>query len=84
MELSEQSKIRWRCRRGMLELDLFLIPFFDRCFQNLSKEEQTTFIQMLKEPDPNLFNWLMKKEAVDSRPYRSLIEKIIQFKSYRA
>jgi antitoxin CptB len=55
----EKARLRWACRRGMLELDLILIPFFDRYFDALSPEMQSTFEQLLTEADPDLFQWFM-------------------------
>ncbi|MFC0180544.1 FAD assembly factor SdhE [Thorsellia kenyensis] len=55
------ARIKWACRRGMKELDLALMPFFDFEFVHLSEEEKDDFIRLLGHPDPDLFNWLMNK-----------------------
>jgi antitoxin CptB len=59
MDTPEKARLRWGCRRGMLELDLILIPFFDRYFDNLAPKTQTLFEQLLTQADPDLFQWLM-------------------------
>lgn len=60
MNIKDRSEIiRWRCRRGMLELDIFLIPFFDHCFEQLSDHEKKLFVKLLEYPDPELLSWLM-------------------------
>ncbi|MFU8797602.1 MAG: succinate dehydrogenase assembly factor 2 [Gammaproteobacteria bacterium] len=56
---SQKARLRWACRRGMLELDLILIPFFDHYFDALSPKLQSMFARLLAEADPDLFQWLM-------------------------
>jgi antitoxin CptB len=50
----EQRRLAWRCRRGMLELDIVLQTFIDEHFQALTGEELTVFDEMLDLPD-NVF-----------------------------
>ncbi len=56
---NEYARIKWSCRRGMLELDLILIPFFEQNFVNLPSVQKQAFINLLEQPDPDIFNWLM-------------------------
>lgn len=57
--IDDISRIQWACRRGMLELDVAVRPFFEYEYATLSDEEKRTFILLLKADDPDLFNWLM-------------------------
>ncbi len=75
----ELSQVRWACRRGMLELDLFLLPFCERYYAALSMEEQNLFKALLESPDPDLFQWLMQ-QAEAPVGYQALIQHIIQAK----
>ncbi len=52
------GKIYWQCRRGMWELDLYLIPFCQQQYTKLSDTEQACFIQLLSCPDPDIHAWL--------------------------
>lgn len=38
-----RARIRWQCRRGMLEIDAILLPFFDKHFDALSDPEKISF-----------------------------------------
>lgn len=69
------NRVRWACRRGMLELDCLLIPFFDNHYQSLTQAEQDTFEQLLTEPDPVIYAWLIGSEACDNE-YKALVAKI--------
>ncbi len=53
------ARVRWQCRRGMLELDLLLLPFFDACYAALSPALQHTFLELLDCPDPDIYNWFL-------------------------
>lgn len=58
----DYNRLRWACRRGMLELDLVLQPFLDNVLQNLPMEQQKQFERLLECEDQDLFNWFLRKE----------------------
>ncbi len=71
-----EARIRYRSHRGMLELDLILVPFS----QQLSKLTHAELIQMdelLEEQDPDLHEWLMGVSQPEQPIFRALIKKII-------
>lgn len=70
--------LRWRCHRGMLELDLILLPFFDEAYQNLSEAEKKCFVELLELPDPQLYAWLLAFEHPQDQSIIKLIEQIRQ------
>ena len=39
--MSELARLRWKCRRGMLELDLLLRDFLDSGYQDLDDAAAT-------------------------------------------
>lgn len=50
----QRNRLRWRSRRGMLELDLLLLPFCDEVFDSLPEHEQDIFVRLLEQDDPDL------------------------------
>ncbi len=60
MKLNHKARIQWACRRGMRELDIALMPFFEHEYDTLSNDDKHLFIRLLSSDDPDLFNWLMK------------------------
>ena len=52
-------RLKWQCRRGMLELDVILIPFLQEHFEGLDEALQCAFVELLKEADPDLYTWIM-------------------------
>lgn len=79
--ITNLAKTKWMCRRGMLELDIMLMPFFENCFIDLSSAEQESFIELLKMDDPLLFRWLMRQEKPDKIQLQYIIEKIIEYRN---
>jgi len=76
MQLSfEDRKTRWNCRRGMLELDFFLMTFFDKRYLTLSPEQQQNFHALQECTEQDLFVWLMGTEE-PPHEFKSLVNDI--------
>ena len=73
MEELNLGKIFWHSRRGMLELDLLLVPFSQNIFASLSHEEQLLYRDLLAEEDQDLWDWLV----IGQKPSDLRFEKII-------
>lgn len=58
----ERNRLFWGSRRGMLELDLVLLPFLDNVYPDLDQEDKERYWAMLECEDPDLFSWLLKRE----------------------
>ncbi len=78
MPAQVDSALRWRCRRGMLELDILFNQFLDSQYVSISDAEKNTFDQVLDYPDQLLFDLLLGHQ-ISSDPYVSqLIQRIRQ------
>ncbi len=73
----ELNKLRWRSRRGMLELDLLLVPFFDEEFSGLSDQMQLTFVKLLEQDDPDLLMWFSNKSEPEDAALAELVSVIL-------
>ena len=62
-EADRLRRLRWRCRRGLLELDLWLQRFADAGLVRLSDEECEAFEALLEEADADLLAWLDGRET---------------------
>ena len=74
----ELNRLRWRSRRGMLELDLLLLPFFDDVFHDLYEHEQQAFIRLLDQDDPDLLYWFSQKGQSDDTELQEMVDKILK------
>jgi len=68
--------MRWKCRRGMLELDLLLKAFLEQGYQYLDGRGQQRFDKMLDYPDAVLLEWLMGRIRPTDKDVAQLVEKI--------
>ena len=67
------SKVQWRCKRGMLELDLMLQDFCNEVYLSLSPEKQVLFEQLLECEDQDLQRWLVGNEPASNPKLQDLI-----------
>ena len=67
------NRLRWQCRRGMLELDYLLREFLDQQFAELSPAQQAEFVRLLRQPDPDLQRWLVGGELPRDAGFAALI-----------
>jgi len=52
------DRIRWQCRRGLLELDLVLERFLRENSGQLTSMELDMFCRLLAAPDNDLWDWI--------------------------
>jgi antitoxin CptB len=57
------SRLRWLCRRGMLELDAWLVLFLESRYPGLSPDLQGAFARLLDQDDMTLYDWLTAEQA---------------------
>ncbi|ARD21551.1 MULTISPECIES: succinate dehydrogenase assembly factor 2 [Shewanella] len=76
MELMNIARVRWACRRGMLELDVLFQPFVDSQYETLSDTDKQTFIDLLACEDPELFAWFMGHEVCPDPALREMVNTV--------
>jgi antitoxin CptB len=57
--MAELGRVKWQCRRGLLELDLILEKFNRRYLAELNAAQLDEFRELLKLPDNDLLDLLM-------------------------
>ncbi len=62
--MKELDRVRWRCRRGMLELDIVLQRFLDKHYAQLNENELQQFDTLLNLPDNDLWDMITAKKEV--------------------
>ena len=70
------ARLRWQCRRGMLELDILLVAFSERHYESLSSEDQLTFIELLTFPDQVLYQWLIGSVEPEDHKFKIMCDSI--------
>ena len=73
---ADVARLRWRCRRGMRELDAVLESFVRTSFADLGAEDIARFQRNLELPDPELFAYVTGRSAPVDYDIARLIERI--------
>ncbi len=53
------SRVRWRCRRGMRELDQLLERYLDQGWAAATPDERAAFERLLDAEDDALWDWCL-------------------------
>nr|WP_136250148.1 succinate dehydrogenase assembly factor 2 [Ningiella ruwaisensis] len=78
------ARLKWACRRGMLELDVLLLPFVEQAFDTLSFEQQETFERLLTSDDPDLFAWFMGHQKCEDKALAEMVQIVLSRVKVRA
>ena len=76
MSADEASRLRWRCRRGMRELDQLLGWYLDARYAQSDHDAKVAFSTLLDQQDPQLWDWMMGRAAPDQSPWRRIVDEI--------
>jgi len=72
--MSDLDRIRWNCRRGLLELDLILAQFLECRLETLTADELEIFKELLDYPDNDLLDLVMGRAELTDRRCEALLE----------
>ncbi|WP_092483316.1 FAD assembly factor SdhE [Candidatus Ichthyocystis hellenicum] len=77
MKDDDLRRLRWRCRRGMLELDIILSKFLDDHASSLTQQQLDSLFRFLEFSDPYIFDVLLSGRFSSSDPEIDSIIAII-------
>ena len=72
------SKLRWRCRRGLLENDLFIERFFDRFASRLTVGQGAALGELMDLADNDLLDLLLKRKEATGALERPDIKEVLE------
>ncbi|MBU8978150.1 succinate dehydrogenase assembly factor 2 [Lysobacter sp. MMG2] len=72
----ELSRLRWRSRRGMRELDRLLERYLDREWRQAPASEHAVFLRLLEIEDDKLWHWFMGHETPADAELAALVARI--------
>ena len=72
----EETRLRWQCRRGMLELDLMLETFVEKCYADLPVKTKHAFHQLLKCQDQFLLDYLMGQDIPTDKDVADVAKQV--------
>ena len=75
----DYKRIYWASRRGMLELDLVLMPFVEGCLRELDERDQQRYVRLLECEDTELFAWFLQRGLPDDPELAAIVEQILAY-----
>lgn len=76
-----QGRIYWRSRRGLLELELLLIPFVRDSFPDLHETEQDGYVRLLEHDDLDIYDWIQGRCEPEDESLRGIVARIREHNS---
>ena len=74
---AEFNRLFWHSRRGMLELDVLLVPFLKEAYQDLPEEDQQRYQKLLSCEDTDMFEWFMQRSKPEDPDLRRIVDIIL-------
>ena len=79
MNSLKYNQLYWRSHRGMLELDLQLLPFLEQSFSSLEDSEKDGYERLLLEEDWQIYDWLRGVTTPKDENIGVIVDKIMRF-----
>lgn len=76
---AELNRLFWHSRRGMLELDLILVPFLQQRYEALQESDQALYRRLLTCEDQDLFKWFIGRETPPDKELSQIVNVILDF-----
>ena len=74
--MKELERVRWRIRRGLLELDIVLGRFVEAHYEQLDEAGKRAFEALLDMPDTELWDMITGRQETAQSEQRVLLEMI--------
>jgi antitoxin CptB len=76
VDAADMGRLRWRCRRGMRELDELLSHYLDEQYPAAGPVERAAFLQLLDTADADLHSYCLRQSLPADAALRDLIDRI--------
>ncbi len=71
------SKLKWRCRRGLLENDLFIERFFRQHEQTITKRQAAGLETLMELADNDLLDLLLARRQLEGAINRAEVREVL-------
>lgn len=73
----EFKRLYWHSRRGMLELDVLLVPFLEEAYRDLEDADKDRYRQLLECEDQDMFGWFMQRSEPEDADLKRIVRMIL-------
>ncbi|MEI6458512.1 MAG: succinate dehydrogenase assembly factor 2 [Pseudomonadota bacterium] len=68
------NRLKWRCRRGMRELDVLLGRYLSERWPSATPVEQAAFEAFLELPDPEIYDLCLRRAVSETAAFERLAD----------
>lgn len=76
-DITKRSRLRWRCRRGMRELDTLLERWLGERWPEASPSDRASFERLLGCEDDQLWDWCMGRSTPDDPDLAAIVDQVV-------
>ena len=73
----ELNRLYWHSRRGMLELDVLLVPFVKEVYSQLNEVDRACYVRLLECEDQDMFGWFMERTESEDPELQRMVRMIL-------
>lgn len=72
-----RRRLEWQCRRGIKEVEVLLVPFFERHYVNLSSADRALFEKLLEQHDVEMFEWFTQRSSPEAPDLARIVHMVM-------
>jgi|TARA_B100000959_G_scaffold70676_1_gene74904 antitoxin CptB len=69
------SKLKWKCRKGVRELDILLSKYIETSYDLLSVKEKDIFVEFIEKDTYEILDILMDKKNINNK-FLNIVEEL--------
>jgi antitoxin CptB len=70
-------RLRWHCRRGIKEVEVLLLPFFEQHYAELSEQDKQLFEKLLDQHDVDMFEWFTHRSVPEQEDLAKIVSMVL-------
>lgn len=70
-------RLRWQCRRGIKEVEVLLLPFFEERYVGLSDDDKRLFEKLLEQHDVEMFEWFTHRSKPEAPDLARIVSMVL-------
>lgn len=71
-------RLRWHCRRGIKEVEVLLVPFFEERYTQLDPQDQQRFEALLEQHDVDMFEWFTHRSKPEDPELAHIVSLVLK------
>ena len=74
----EISKVIWKCRKGIREIDILLSKYTEKVYPTLNSEQQDIYVEFIDLDTYEILDMLVNNKPCDKR-FQKIVEALTSF-----